>query len=61
MVAPALGAADPGGDEQIVLSHQPQHPTAGGPDALHAQPRPNLAVPLAMERTGGKDGADRLQ
>src|SRR4051812_24273160 len=40
--------------------HQPQHAPTAGADALEAQPGPQLAVALAMERAGGEKLADRL-
>src|SRR5918998_4726412 len=56
----AAGRADPRGGEQAVRAHQPQHPALGGAHPGMAQPGPDLAVALAMERTGGEHGADRL-
>src|SRR5262249_18522373 len=43
---------------QTVLPHQPPDSLLGGPDALVAEPCPDLAVPLAMERRLGEDAAD---
>jgi hypothetical protein len=54
------GAPTRQGGEQAVLAHQPQHPPPGCVDAAVAQPRPDLAVALAVEGAGGEDGADRL-
>src|SRR5829696_994358 len=54
------GRADPGGCEQVVLAHKPQHPALGRAHARHAQPGPDLPVPLAVKRAGGQDGTDRL-
>src|SRR5215216_3214493 len=54
------GRADPGGCEQIVLAHEPQHPPLGGAHARDAQPGPDLPVPLAVKGAGGQDRADRL-
>jgi hypothetical protein len=43
-----------------VLAQEPQPLTAGGPEARHAQPCPDLAVTLPMEGRGREDGPDRL-
>src|SRR3954470_4121316 len=51
--------ADPRRREQIVLAHQPQHPAQRGAGPGMTQSCPDLAVPLAMERAGGKHAADR--
>jgi len=42
----------------VVLPHQPPHPLGGGADALMAEPRPNLAIALAVERRLGQGSAD---
>jgi hypothetical protein len=55
----ATGRAGPRGGEQVVFAHQPQHAPLRGPHAAVAQPGPDLAVPLAVERAGGERGADR--
>ena len=48
--------------QQGVLAHQPQHPLARDPDAVqHPQPRPYLAMSLAVPGRTGKVGADRRQ
>jgi hypothetical protein len=60
VVARASGRADPGGREQVVLAHEPQHPALGRANARHAQPGPDLPVTLAVKRAGGQDRADRL-
>src|SRR3954464_15380264 len=54
------GHPGPGGCKQVVLAHEPQDATLGCADARHAQPRPDLAVTLAVKRAGGQDGLDRL-
>src|SRR4051812_4114561 len=59
--ARASGRADPGGREQVVRAHEPQDPALGRANARHAQPGPDLPVPLAVKRALGQDGADRLQ
>ncbi len=51
--------ANPGRREQVVLAHQPQHPAQRGAGPGMTQPCPHLAMPLAMERAGGKDALDR--
>src|SRR3712207_7885636 len=43
------GCADPRGREQGGLAHEPQHATLGRAKACHAQPRPDLPVPLRSE------------
>src|SRR4051794_26732696 len=53
--------AGPRRREQIVLAHQPQHPAQRGAGAGMPQSRPDLAVPLAMERAGGKHAPDRYR
>src|SRR3954447_11961391 len=58
--ARAPGHPDPGGREQIVLAHEPQHPTLGRANARHAQPGPDLPVTLAVKGAGSQDGTDRL-
>ena len=50
-------AAPPGGLE-VVLSHQPPDPLGGRADAPVPEPRPDLAVALAVERALGQDPAD---
>ena len=48
--------------QQGVLAHQPQQPFARDPNAVHhPQPRPNLAMSLAMPERTGEIGADRRQ
>src|ERR671938_788767 len=60
VTARASRRADPGGREQIILTHEPQHPAAGRAQASYTQPGPDLPVTLAVEGAGGQDGADRL-
>jgi hypothetical protein len=43
---------------EAMLPHQPPDPLLGGPDALVAEPGPDLAVALAVERRLGQDAAD---
>jgi hypothetical protein len=45
--------------QQAMLAHQPQDPAAAGADPLEAQPRPELAIALAMERAVGQELPDR--
>src|SRR3954469_18974145 len=59
--ARASGCPDPGGREQVVRAHEPQHATLGCAKACHAQPGPDLAVTLAVKGAGAQDGTDRLQ
>ena len=54
----AVGMADPLRGLEAVLPHQPPDPLLGGPDALVAEPGPDLAVALAVERRLGQDAAD---
>ena len=54
------GRADPRGRRQGGLAHQAQHPTLGGADAGDAQPRPDLAMTLAMEGAVLENPADFL-
>ena len=56
----AVRPADPARRQQAVLPHQPQDAALGGADAGEAQPRPDLAMALAVERAGGQQLADRL-
>src|SRR4051794_37211886 len=58
--ARASGGPGPGGCKQVVLAHEPQDATLGCANARHAQPRPDLAVTLAVKGAGGQDGLDRL-
>src|SRR5215211_2960004 len=60
VVARTPGRADPRGREEVVLSHEPQHPALGGANARHAQPGPDLPVTLAVKRAGGQDRTDRV-
>src|SRR5690348_1710858 len=55
----ATRRSDPRRGKQVVLAHEPQHPTLRGPHPSKAQPRPELAMTFAGERASGKDGADR--
>jgi hypothetical protein len=45
--------------QQVVLAHQAKHQAQRGLYASLAQPRPHLAVALAMELAGGEPGLDR--
>src|SRR5436305_12096111 len=54
---PAGVAAPPWGPE-VMLPHQPPHPLGGRADAPMTEPRPDLAVALAVEGRLGQDGAD---
>jgi hypothetical protein len=54
----SMGPADPVRGLQSVLAHQPPDPLPGGADALVAQPGPDLAVALAVERRLGQEAAD---
>src|SRR3954471_7876427 len=55
-----VGASSPGGRKQVVRAHEPQDATLGRANARPAQPRPDLAVTLAVKGAGGQDGLDRL-
>src|SRR3954453_10111267 len=54
------GHPGPGGRKQVVRAHEPQDATLGRANARPAQPRPDLAVTLAVKGAGGQDGLDRL-
>ena len=56
----AVRPADPAWRLQAMLAHQAQDAALGGADAGEAQPRPDLAVALAVERAVGQQLADRL-
>src|SRR4051812_14596466 len=58
--ARASGCPDPGGREQVVRAHEPQHATLGCAKACHAQPGPDLAVTLTVKGAGGQNRADRV-
>src|SRR3954469_11049980 len=60
VVTRASGCPDPGGREQVVRAHEPQHATLGCAKACHAQPGPDLPVTLTVKGTGGQDRADRV-
>src|SRR4051794_3766947 len=45
--------------QEAMLAHQPQDATPAGADTGEAQPRPQLAVALAMKRAAGQELADR--
>src|SRR2546423_1674736 len=60
VVARASGCPDPGGREQVVRAHEPQHATLGCAKACHAQPGPDLAVTLTVKGAGGQNRADRV-
>jgi hypothetical protein len=49
---------DPLGGREAVLAHQPPDPLLQDPDALRAEPRPDLAIALAMERRLDQDASD---
>jgi hypothetical protein len=57
----AVGMADPLRGLEAVLPHQPADALLRGPEALEAEPGPDLAVTLAMERRLGEDAADVAQ
>src|SRR4026208_1534725 len=60
VVAAGAGrGADTAGRQQVALAHQAKHPAQRGPYADVAQPRPDLAMALTMERAGGEHGVDR--
>ena len=61
MAARAAGRSDARRREQVVLTHEPQYPAFGGSHPRDAQPRPDLAVSLAVERACREDGVDRLE
>src|SRR4051794_37379963 len=48
VVARASGCPDPGGREQVVRAHEPQHATLGCAKACHAQPGPNQPCPKLL-------------
>ena len=50
--------ADPLRGLQAVLPHEPADSLFRGPDALEAEPGPDFAVTLAVERRLGQDAAD---
>ena len=54
----AVGMADPLRGLEAVLPHQPPDPLLRGPEALVAEPGPDLAVALAVERRLGEDAPD---
>src|SRR5918996_1099539 len=56
----AVRPTDPVRRQQVVLAHQPQDAAFGGADAGEAQPRPDLAMALAVEGTRSEQRADRL-
>jgi hypothetical protein len=43
---------------EAVLPHQPADALLRGPDALVAEPSPDLAIALAVERRPGQDAPD---
>src|SRR5262249_45437348 len=53
-----VGMADPLRGLEALLAHQPPDPLLRGPDALVAEPRPDLAVALAVEGRLGQDAPD---
>src|SRR3954463_13570593 len=58
--ARASGCPDPGGREQVVRAHEPQHATLGCAKACDAQPGPDLPVTFAVKGAGGQNRADRV-
>src|SRR4051795_6738865 len=60
VVTRASGCPDPGGREQVVRAHEPQHATLGCAKACHAQPGPDLPVTLTVKGAGGQNRADRV-
>src|SRR5690349_7774621 len=59
VVRSGLAGAGPIRRQQAVVAHQPQHPLARDPDAVHhPQPGPYLAMALAMPGRTGEIGAD---
>jgi hypothetical protein len=54
----AMGMPDSVRCLEAVLAHQPPDPLLRDPDALIAEPRPDLAIALAMERRLGQDAAN---
>src|SRR3954470_23873132 len=59
--ARASGCPDPGGREQVVRAHEPQHATLGCAKACHAQPGPDLPVTLTVKGAARKTRADRAR
>ena len=59
VVARAAGAAHPARRREAVLTHQAAHALLGGAQAPVAQPRPDLAVALAVEGALGQHPPDR--
>lgn len=47
--------------QQVILAHQPEHPTQRHADTGAPQPRPDLAMSFAVEGTGGEHGSDRCR
>ncbi len=47
--------------EQIVRTHQAQHTALGDAHARVAQPRPDLAIALAVDGAASEGGADLVQ
>src|SRR5262245_46619607 len=54
----AVRRAEPPGRQQFMLAHQPQDPLATDGQTPMREPRPDLPVTLAVERTRTEDGAD---
>src|SRR5262249_23269522 len=54
----AVGMPDSGRGLEAVLAHQPADALLGGPEALVAEPGPDLGVALAVERRLGQDAPD---
>jgi hypothetical protein len=50
--------SDPLRGLKALLPHEPANALFRGPDALEAEPGPDLAVTLALERRLGEDAAD---
>src|SRR5439155_20285922 len=59
VVAGTARRANPCRCQQVVLSHQPEHPSHRRAGPGITQSRPDLAMPLAVERTGGEYILDR--
>ena len=62
LVETGVAAPAPIGGEEVVLPHEPQHPTAANLDPVpHPQPGPHLAVTLALKRRGVQVRPDQFQ
>ena len=57
-----LPAGRPVRGQQLILSHDPQHPLSGNRDPLHeVQPHPHLSVTLSVEGRGRQIPANEFQ